>query len=73
MGVEASNELHIFAYEFARKLNAAANGIGMTAPEAMGFRKAWENLRDEVAVFMNLIVCRIQRSSKKWQQEKINF
>ena len=56
MGLEASLALHAFAARFARKLNQAAEGVDMTAPEAMGFRAAWQTLRDEVSAFLDLIV-----------------
>ena len=55
MGLEASLALHAFAARFARKLNQAAEGVDMTAPEAMGFRAAWQTLRDEVSAFLDLI------------------
>ena len=55
MGVEASVALHAFAADFARKLNQAAEGVDMTAPEAMAFRAAWQTLRDEVSAFLDLI------------------
>ncbi len=55
MGLEASAALHQFAAGFARRLNQAAAGIDMTAPEAAAFRAAWENLRDEVSAFLDLI------------------
>ena len=55
MGVEASAALHAFAADFARKLNQAAEGVDMTAPEAMSFRAAWQTLRDEVSAFLDLI------------------
>ena len=48
--------LHAFAADFARKLNQAAEGVDMTAPEAMAFRAAWQTLRDEVSAFLDLIV-----------------
>ena len=47
--------LHAFAADFARKLNQAAEGVDMTAPEAMSFRAAWQTLRDEVSAFLDLI------------------
>ena len=55
MGLEASLALHAFAADFARKLNQAAEGVDLTAPEAMSFRAAWQSLRDEVSAFLDLI------------------
>ena len=55
MGLEASTALHEFAAGFARRLNQAARGVDMTAPEAAAFRAAWQHLRDEVSAFLDLI------------------
>ena len=55
MGVEATEALHEFARAFAGELNAAASKIDMTLPEALAFRKAWEDLRDEFQAFMALV------------------
>ncbi len=55
MGLEARAALHEFAANFARRLNQAASGIDMTAPEAAAFKEAWQHLRDEVSAFLDLI------------------
>ncbi len=55
MGVEATEALHDFGRAFAGELNAAASKIDMTLPEALTFRKAWEDLRDEFQAFMSLV------------------
>ena len=55
MGVEATEALHEFGRAFAGELNAAASKIDMTLPEALTFRKAWEDLRDEFQAFMSLV------------------
>ena len=55
MGVEATEALHEFGRAFAGELNAAASKIDMTLPEALSFRKAWEDLRDEFQAFMSLV------------------
>ena len=56
MGVEASNELHAFAYSFQKKLENAKRGVNMASPEAMSFRKAWETLKAEFSAFTDLMV-----------------
>ena len=55
MGVEATEALHEFGRAFAGEMNAAASKIDMTLPEALAFRKAWEDLRDEFQAFMSLV------------------
>ena len=55
MGVEATEALHEFGRAFAGEMNAAASKIDMTLPEALTFRKAWEDLRDEFQAFMSLV------------------
>ena len=36
-------------------MNAAVSKIDMTLPEALSFRKVWEDLRDEFQAFMSLV------------------
>ena len=55
MGVEATEALREFGRAFAAEMNAAASKIDMTLPEALSFRKAWEDLRDEFQAFMSLV------------------
>ena len=55
MGVEATEALHEFGRAFGAEMNAAAAKIDMTLPEALSFRKAWEDLRDEFQAFMSLV------------------
>ena len=55
LGVEATEALHEFGRAFGAEMNAAAAKIDMTLPEALSFRKAWEDLRDEFQSFMSLV------------------
>ena len=55
LGLEATEALHEFGRAFGAEMNAAASKIDMTLPEALSFRKAWEDLRDEFQSFMSLV------------------
>ena len=55
LGLEATEALHEFGRAFGAEMNAAAAKIDMTLPEALSFRKAWEDLRDEFQAFMSLV------------------
>ena len=55
LGLEATEALHEFGRAFGAEMNAAASKIDMTLPEALSFRKAWEDLRDEFQAFMSLV------------------
>ena len=55
LGVEATEALHEFGYAFGAEMNHAAAKIDMTLPEALAFRRAWEELRDEFQSFMSLV------------------
>ena len=72
LGVEATQALHEFGRAFGAEMNAAAAKIDMTLPEALSFRKAWEDLRDEFQAFMSLVPLSKQRKTHI-NLETVNF